>query len=137
MRGNYAIVAEHVTQASDVKNLIDFMLHLLHERRLQNAIIEQRARQFMFKLISKIPVIPLSLVVTGVSNPASMREYIGAGAFGLVFKGELRGSAVALKVLYPGSGNPDVVSSFIAVIASLLDLISCRPFVERRWCGTF
>ena len=119
---DYAAAAENLTQASDAKNVIDFMLHLLDERCLQdedvNVNIEHRARRFMFKVFSKIPVVPLSMTVTGVSIPA-VREYIGAGAFGLVFKGELRGSAVALKVLYR-SGNSDVVSSFIAVMASYL-----------------
>ncbi len=129
MREDYGAVAEHLTQALDVKNLIDFMLHLLHERRLQNqdmnVNIEQRARQFMFTVISKIPVIPLSLIVTGVSSPA-VREYLAAGGFGLVFKGEHRGSIVALKVLYR-SGNSDTVSSSIGVMASYLISFPAGP----------
>ena len=53
----------------------------------------------MIKIISKTPVMPSSLFVTGVSMPA-IREYIGEGGFGHILKGESRGKAVALKVLY-------------------------------------
>jgi hypothetical protein len=53
----------------------------------------------MFKVTSKIPVVPPSLILTGVLLPAE-RDYVGTGGFGRVFKGELRGEVVALKVLY-------------------------------------
>jgi len=33
------------------------------------------------------------------------RDYIGGGGFGRVFKGELQGRAVALKVLYKPNNN--------------------------------
>ncbi len=33
------------------------------------------------------------------------RDYIGSGGFGRIFKGELQGAAVALKVLYKSDNN--------------------------------
>ncbi|KAF8339465.1 kinase-like domain-containing protein [Amanita rubescens] len=131
LREDYTPVADQLTQASDVKNLIDFMLHLLHERHLQNqdvnVNIEQRARRFMFTVISKIPVIPQSLIVTGVTSPAA-REYFAAGGFGLIFKGELRGSTVALKVLYR-SGNSDVALCREALMWNSLKHRFLLPFL--------
>ncbi|KAF8339456.1 hypothetical protein F5887DRAFT_889120 [Amanita rubescens] len=61
--------------------------------------ITRRARRFMFKLISKIPVIPPSVIAIGVSIP-SKHNYFGSGGFGCVFEGERQGEVVALKVLY-------------------------------------
>jgi hypothetical protein len=66
-----------------------------------------RARRLMDKVITKTPVVPSSLIVTGVSMPAE-HDYIGGGGFGHVYKGELGGTAVALKVLY--KSNNSVVS---------------------------
>ena len=90
------------------------MLHLLHERCLSSpdAIIDlnRRARRLMIKIISKMPVMPSFLFVTGVSMPAN-REYIGGGGFGHILKGELGGEAVALKVLYK-TDNDVVCCSF-------------------------
>ncbi|KAF8324229.1 hypothetical protein F5887DRAFT_1147419, partial [Amanita rubescens] len=59
----------------------------------------RRVRRFILKIISKIPIIPPSMIVTGVSIPDD-RDYIGGGGFGRVFKGERSGEVVALKVLY-------------------------------------
>ncbi|KAF8344542.1 kinase-like domain-containing protein, partial [Amanita rubescens] len=102
-REDYLSVAEQLSQAPDVQNLLDLLLHLLRDRRLSNSdpTIDnnERARRLMFKLNSKMPIIPPSLIVTGVSM-ATEREYIGSGGFGRVFVGELQGAAVALKVLY-------------------------------------
>ena len=42
---------------------------------------------------------PRSLFLTGLTMPAD-RDLIGGEEFGLVFKGEHEGKAVALKVLY-------------------------------------
>ena len=53
----------------------------------------------MIKVITKTPVIPESLIVTGIRMPAE-HAYIARGGFGHVFKGELWGKAVALKVLH-------------------------------------
>jgi hypothetical protein len=92
----------------DAKNLLDFMLHLLRNRGLSSPDatmdINQRARRLMFKIISKMPIMPSSLFVTGVSIPAN-REYIGGGGFGQILKGELKGDAVALKVLYKADND--------------------------------
>jgi hypothetical protein len=79
----------------------------------------------MFKIITKTPVIPCSLIVTGVNKPAE-QDYIGGGGFGRVYKSELNGEAVALKVLYKSDNNavsPTRLSynaTFISVLAGLL-----------------
>ena len=89
---DYVSVAEQLSQDSDVKNLLDFMFHLLRDDLLPNldetVDIKRRARRLMFKITSRIPVIPSSLIVTGVNLPEK-RDYIGSGGFGHVFKGEL------------------------------------------------
>lgn len=38
------------------------------------------------------------------------RDYIGRGAYGNVFKGELRGTVVALKVLYKNDAGDNLVN---------------------------
>ena len=53
----------------------------------------------MFKLISKIDVIPKSLFITDVEKDP---QAIVAGGFGNVFKGKRDGQLVALKMLYKG-----------------------------------
>jgi hypothetical protein len=120
-------------EAPDATNLVDFILDMLRNHRVtdQNTVtvnIARRARRFMFKVISKTPVIPPSLVVTGVSVPAE-GDYIGGGGFGRVFKGELRGSIVALKVLY--KSDNDVVSSLCPrnIVANFS---FNRPSVEKH-----
>ena len=84
------------------------MLLLLRDGRLSQldttVDVNRRARRFMLKIITKTPVIPESLIVTGISVPAK-RDYIGIGGFGRVFSGELEGRAVALKVLYRADSN--------------------------------
>ena len=65
--------------------------------------IKRRGRRFMLKVITKMPVLPESLNVTGIRIPA--QHYIGRGGFGQVFKGELRGEVVALKLLYKADNN--------------------------------
>ncbi|KAF8344367.1 hypothetical protein F5887DRAFT_918167 [Amanita rubescens] len=68
-------------------------------REFTTTDITRRLRRFILKVISKIPIIPPSMIVTGVSIPDD-RDYIGSGGFGRVFKGERSGEVVALKVLY-------------------------------------
>ncbi|KAF8325508.1 kinase-like domain-containing protein [Amanita rubescens] len=58
--------------------------------------VSQRARRLMFKIISKTPVVPRSLIVTEVSMP-DKRDYIGRGGYGNVFKGEFRAQSLRLK----------------------------------------
>ena len=58
----------------------------------------------MLKVIKKMPVLPESLNVTEIRIPAQ-HDYIGHGGFGHVFKGELRGDIVALKLLYKADNN--------------------------------
>ncbi len=70
----------------------------------------------MFKIITRIPVIPPSLIVTGVSIPEK-RDHIGIGGFGRVFKGKLQGAVVALKLLYKSDNYVVSLSCYRHVIA--------------------
>ena len=134
---DYVNVAAQLDHTSDSKNLLDFILHMFRYRLLPNHQDEsvdfhRRARRFMFKIISKTPAVPLSLIVTGVTKPAE-QDYISHGGFGGVYKSELNGEAVALKVLYKSDNNAvgPTCRTFNATIYS-----GCSwPFVERRWCG--
>jgi hypothetical protein len=105
---NYANVTSQLIDDSDVENLLDFMLYLLGNGRLSNPDApddtNRRARRLMFKIVMKSPIIPRSLYVTGV-NVKVDPDYINHGGFGFVFKGELRGAPVALKVLYKVNRN--------------------------------
>ena len=58
----------------------------------------------MLKVITKTPVIPKSLIVTGITMPAE-RDSIGYGGFGHVFKGKRGRKNVALKVVYKADNN--------------------------------
>ena len=74
----------------------------------------------MFKIMTQMPVMPKSLLVTGVSMKAH-REYIGGGGFGLVFKGKLKGAPVSLKVLYRTHNN------IVSCPSILLSIYKSRP----------
>jgi hypothetical protein len=105
---DYVNIACQLTDVSDVKALLDFILCLLLNGYLSNPDARldanRRARRFMFKVITKTPVILGSLFVTGVSMNIH-HEIIGGGGFGLVFKGRLGRAPVALKVLYKTHNN--------------------------------
>ena len=107
-RDDFISVAERLGRASDIMNLLEFALHVLRCRYLSSSDpiinINQRARRFMFKIISKTPVMLRSFVVTGVSMPGN-RNYIGFGGYSNVLKGEFRGAVVALKVLCKHDAN--------------------------------
>ena len=104
-REDYVSLAAQLVEVSDAKNMLDVILYLLPNLDLDQAMnIKQRARRFMMKVVTKTPVMPESLFVTGVRIPAQ-HDYIGHGGFGHVFKGELRGDTVALKVLYKADNN--------------------------------
>jgi hypothetical protein len=101
---NYAHAAEQLNSSSDVKNMLELMLFVLRNRYLSNpdtsVDTNRRARRLMSKIISRSPVLPRSLFLTGGLTMPGDRDLIGGGGFGLVFKGEHEGKAVALKVLY-------------------------------------
>lgn len=90
-------------KASRARSLLDLLINMLRNHSLPRqdsaGDIAWRAKRFMLKIISKTPVIPPSLIVTGVKISAK-RNYIGGGGFGNVFKGKLYGTVVALKELY-------------------------------------
>ena len=96
-RDDYVSFAERLCDASDAKNLLDFILHLLREGRLTNmdgtVDFTQQGRRFMLKVITKTPVIPESLIITGISMPAE-RDRIGCGGFVRLFKGKQGGKTL-------------------------------------------
>ena len=66
-------------------------------------------------------------MVTG--NVQSERDLIGSGGFGHVFRGELQGVPVALKVLY--KSNHNIVSFYVDLLILFVDLGSLRISVEK------
>jgi hypothetical protein len=132
---DYGEIAEQLsdTSESDISNMLDFILFLVRGGHLlnRNATLSDanwRARRLMIKVITKTPVIPTSIIVTGVSMPAG-RDCIGSGGFGEVYKGKLGRTSVALKVIYKANNN--VVSSSCLTIMSL-SIRSNRISVERH-----
>ena len=129
---DYANIAEHIINDSDVEILLDFMLHLLCERRLSNPTsamnINLRARRLMLKVTTRTPAIPRSLIVTEVSIK-SEHSLIGSGGFGRVFKGELGGAPVALKALYKTHNN--IVCGNVDLVVWFADVGSIRISVEK------
>ena len=96
-RDDYVNVAAELRDTSVITDLVDFILYLLCHGDLLHA--NSRARRLMLNIIAKTPVIPRSLLVTGV-GAITDQDLIDVGRFGLVFKAELRGKSVALKVLH-------------------------------------
>ncbi|KAF8326171.1 kinase-like domain-containing protein [Amanita rubescens] len=130
-RDDYVGIAEKIRQDSDVMNLLEFILHVLRHRYLSNQDatmdVGRRARRLMFKIISKTPVVPRSLIVTEVSMP-DKRDYIGCGGYGNVFKGEFRGTVVALKELYKNGAN-NLAFCREALMWGSLEHILVLPFI--------
>ena len=124
---DYVNIAELINEDSDVEILLDFMLHLLCERRLSNPAgltdINLGARRLLLKVATRTPVIPRFLMVAG--NVRSERDLIGSGGFGHVFKGELQGAAVALKVLY--KSNHNIVASYVDLLIMFVNVGSGYP----------
>ena len=103
------------------------MLYLLLNGKLLNSY-GRRGRRLMSEIMAKTRAMPGSLVVTGVRAKTDDRDFIGSGAFGHVFKGELRGKFVALKVLHKRSNY--IVSSLSSLTVSrrrLSNLTSAGP----------
>ena len=101
---DYANLASQLPNASDIINLLDFILYLLLHGHLTKLDVNGRARRLMMKIIKTTPVMPRSLFVTGIRMKEN-REYVGGGGFGRVFKGKLGGEAVAMKLLYKTQNN--------------------------------
>ena len=133
-REDYVDVAEKLNNSLDMKNILEFILFVLRNRYFSNpdpnVDTNRRARRLMSKIISKSPVMPRSLFLTGITMPSD-RNLIGGGGFGLVFKGEYEGKAIALKVLYKTRNN--VVRHLPADHSEIpfLNLLSKSGFLPR------
>jgi hypothetical protein len=133
-QNDYLEVVAHLSDVSDVQNMVDFVLCLLCDGHLPNSDANWRAslRRLMFKVMTKTPVMPRSLFVTGVKVKVD-RDYIDGGGFGLVFKGELLGKFVALKVLRKADNNIVSCSCRSHHVVRLSTLVyTIRIFVERH-----
>ena len=87
----------------------------------------------MLKMIIKTPVTPSSLFVKGISAKVDY-DYVGRGGFGFVFKGDLGGAAVALKLLYKTRHNDANRFAYLKSIP-IADCCFDRISVEKRCCG--
>ena len=131
---DYFKLAEQLNNTLDINNMLDFILCLVCNGHLSNPNVmlsdaNWRARRLMVKIITKTPVIPTSLIVTGVTMPAK-RDYIGSGGFGRVYKGELGGTTVALKVLY--KANNTVVSPSCRCYDFIVDSVQFQTGLLSR-----
>ena len=85
----------------------------------------------MFKLISEKDALPKSLFINGVRTEAELSSSaIGTGGFGNVFKGELKGEPVALKVLYRGQKK---VIALLFFSLGNTDLF-CKDSLKKDFC---
>ena len=92
---DYIDAATHIKNASDAKNVLEFILCLLRDFKSWEANHWALGR-LMLKIVTNMPVIPESLFISGV---IVKEEFVGLGGYGTVIKGELQGAAVALKLL--------------------------------------
>ena len=130
---DYVNIAKRISNDSDVEVLLDFVLLLLRERHLSGTAdgmhINLRARRLMLKVTTRTPVIPWSLIVTGATIQ-SEHSLLGSGGFGRVFKGELGGAPVALKVLYKTHNN--IVRCYAELVIWFANVGSLRISVEKH-----
>ena len=135
-REDYDGFTVYLTDPHDTENVLDFILHLLcdpsppfinmEEETVPD--IKQQARQFMLKIINETPVIPGSLIVTGIRDRHWQAISWGHRSYHCTLKGELQGNVIALKA---SSGVSTVSCSSQSM--SLLDLRgSNRHFVEKH-----
>ena len=104
-RDDYINVVAELNDTSVITDLADLILYLLCHGDLANSLHgNTRARQLMLNIMAKTPVMPKSLFVTEVGLLTD-RALIDVGRFGLVFKTELQGNLVALKVLHRTHNN--------------------------------
>ena len=132
---NYVNTALQLTGEPDTELLLDFMLYLLcggHLPCSEAPDAHRRARRLMLKMVTRTPVTPSSLFIKGIDAKVDY-DYISRGGFGFVFKGELRGAAVALKLLYK-TRRHDASRSFILNGYRLLITFD-RISAEKHCCG--
>jgi hypothetical protein len=98
----------------------------------------RKARKLMFKLISITNVIPKSLFIFGVKTETHLvATMISMGGYGRVFRGELKGQQVALKVVDQGVHDVSALSGFLLDDIHLFDKDSlskdfCREAITWR-----
>jgi hypothetical protein len=110
-REDYVNVAAELSDTFVITDLVDFMLYLLCHGHLSNSLhANNRARRLMLNIIAKTPVMPRSLLVMGVW-PLMEQNLVHVGRFGLIFKTNLRGKLVAVKVLHRAYNNTASCSS--------------------------
>ncbi|KAK2463329.1 hypothetical protein APHAL10511_004640 [Amanita phalloides] len=105
---DYNGIASTLDNPTDADLLLDFMLHAVRNGFLLDTGVlnaNRKARNLMYKLIKQAGVLPRSLFILNIRKLDS----IGAGGFGQVYKGEYKGSDVALKVLYRYSHEDDLL----------------------------
>ena len=128
-REDYTDAVAELNDTSVLTDLVDLMLYLLRHGDLSNSMqADGRARRLMLNIIAKTRVMPMPLFVTGVRVKTD-RDYV-SGSFGLVFKGELQGKVVALKVLHELEGHENIVSYRSHNV--ICKIYSNRTFFERH-----